>query len=696
MQQADSNFVFNARPTLRDASKTPPSAPVELFKILAELKTPTGAGAPWWAAKFAFGLAFLAAGGIISALVRFTIISTTPAFTLQAVLSGIALTVLGIPLARGSLTKAPTARMAPDWTKFPAILAALAAFALAFVSLAHDGANSVVTTTLISFPPVALTMLCLLNALADADEGIYADPALTALRVQNADKNVQDRIASVPTDSLKIGDVFSVRAGEKIPRDGVVLRGTTGVDESALTGDSRPRLKERGESVVGGSLNRDGDILVQVTSDRSEDTLERLIASTERTLASKPTTCRQMDLVSKTGIVFSLVLAALAFAVSILLRGAEPLAAALPALAAFLSVPLVAGKSCRDAFVRLVTTARIKGIVFSRGTDIESLARVNSVFFNKTGTLTRGDFTFSQVFIESGTNQGELLYSLFSIEQNLSHPLAKAMETHPWFIEMPAQPVRDVRVSPGLGVSAIVCPRGGADPYLAAAGNLRFVKRMRFFVSRDMKAKMDDLEEMGETAILVGYDRQVHGILSFSDTLRKGVRGTLRSLQRLGLETALITGDTEKTVTHLTGTLGIKKIHSRCTPEEKSAKIAKERENGAKVAVVDCDQADNSALKAADISLSLDTGTDIAGCQADILLLGPDFTLLRWLFTACRRFDRTTRMFGWGGMGLAALLAAFALAGLVPPQLTAMVSLGWSALSLRASRLTEAETKFRL
>lgn len=685
MQQADSNLIFDASRAFEEAEECAFFPSAEIFKILTEFKSPSDTASSWWTVKFAFGLLFFATNGIAAALTRFALIPATPAFTVQAAVSGIALAFLGIPLIRGLTSKTVILRTRPNWTKLPALLTAFLSFALAFVSLTRNGANSSITLMLISFAPVSLTMLSLLNALSDAG-GMTSDPALTTLRVETAYQSVQDRILPVPTDSLKLGDVFSVRAGEKIPRDGTVLRGTTGVDESALTGDPRPRLKERGEPVVGGSLNRDGDILVQVTNVRSEDTLERLIAKTEHTLASPPTACRQMDLVSKTGLALSFALATLAFACAFFLRGMDPLAASLPAMAALLASPLSAGKSCRDGFIKLIAAARAKGIVFSGGTDVESLARVNSVFFNKTGTLTRGDFTFSQVFIESGTNQGELLYSLFSIEQDLSHPLAKAMETHPWYIEMPAQPVRDVRVSPGLGVSAIVCPRGGADPYLAAAGNLRFVKRMRFFVSRDMKAKMDDLEEMGETAILVGYDRQVHGILSFSDTLRKGVRSTLRSLQRLGLETALITGDTEKTVTHLTGTLGIKKIHSRCTPEEKSAKIAKERESGAKVAVVDSDRDDNSALKAADISLSLDTGTAIAGHQANILLLGPDFTLIRWLFTACRRFDRAARIFGWGGTGLGVILAAAAIAACLPPHVSVIASLGWSALSLRASQ----------
>lgn len=685
MQQADSNFVFDARSARPDVCESSAVQPTEIFKTLAEFKAPESFPARWWTVKFAAGLALVTVATLIIALNRFTSGSAVPFFAAHVAVSGLALAILGIPLTRALTARTAVSRF--DWTKLPALSAAWISFFASFAAFSLYGPGSAVTMALASLPSAALAMLCLINAFETGGETASPLDSLTSLRVETAFKCVQERVEAVPTDSLKVGDVFSVRAGEKIPRDGVVLRGTTSVDKSALTGDSRPMLKERGETVVGGSLNRDGDILVQVAQERASDTLERLIQKTGHTLSTSPSACKRAGLASKAGVTLSLGLAAAAFAYATVIGGAAPLAALVPALAGLLAVPLASAYACSGAFTRLIAAARAKGIVFSAGTDVEKLARVNSVFFNKTGTLSLGDFTFSQIFIESGTNQGELLYSLFSIEQDLSHPLAKAMETHPWYIEMPAQPVRDVQIRPGLGVSAMVCPRGGAEPYLAAAGNLRFVKRMRFFVSRDMKAKMDDLEEMGETVILVGYDRQVRGILSFSDTLRKGVRDTLRKLQRLGLETALITGDTEKTVTHLTGTLGIKKIHSRCTPEEKSAKIAKERENGAHVAVVDSDQEDGSALKAADISLSLDTGTDISGCQADVLLLGPDFRLLGWLFTACRRFDRLERVYGSGGFALAAVLGVAAVTGWLPPQAVAIASLGFSALAARAAHV---------
>lgn len=584
-----------------------------------------------WAAKSASGLLLFVLYWGLFLLIPSAALTT--AMTLVFCL--LAQITLGIPFYR---TLAAKVRTHSELLPLALAIAAATVGGITAFVLDQNG-NATIATTLLHLPITLLPLgVFLLSEYATATDFDGVTPPLESLRVAQAMRVLADREESVSTETLKSGDLILIRAGERIPRDGTVVKGTTSVDESEITGDFRPLLKEGGKTVVGGSINRDGDIVVAVSQNQTDDVLERLIALAKKTETNAPDSVAGMAKFAKAAPVISVFIAAACFSF-FWNSGTAVFTALATAIAVLCAMPAVIGSTGRIAYERLLDAAGERGIAFANSGAVATLAEVGAIFFNKTGTLSRGDFTFSQGYIEPGTNQGDLFGALFSLERDLDHPLARAMATHPWFIEIPRHPVNDAQFHAGLGVSGTVEPRG-EHPYLAAAGNLRFVKRMRFFVSREMRAKMDDLEEIGETVILCGYKRQVRGILSFSDTLRPGVRSTLRRIQKLGVEAAMLTGDTEKTVTHLTGTLGIKKIYSRCTPEEKASKITRERESGLKVAVVDCDLHNNPALDAANVSLSLDTGAMIPAHPVDILILGPDFSLIHWLLAATRRFRK--------------------------------------------------------
>lgn len=436
----------------------------------------------------------------------------------------------------------------------------------------------------------------------------------------------------VTTSSLKCGDQVLIKAGDTIPRDGVIIQGMSSVDQSPLTGVTRPSFKSPGETVYASTINRDSDILIEITGKLENNIINQLHTIRKNSLETRPHAEKKLHHYQQS--LFWICLSLTAGFVFYRYFGVgqplnESLAWAVPLL--FLA-PLTMPVLYQILFTHTFNSSFIHRQIPRKASNLETLARVGSVFFNKTGTLTKGKFVYSQAYIERGTNMGEFLSALFSLELVSNHPLAYAVETHPWHQEIQTVPVRGFQNHVGLGVCGHVRLPGRKYECFAAAGNLRFVKRHRCNISRDMKSKADELEEMGETVVLVAFDRQVRGLMSFSDLLRKDIGKVLRRLQKLGIETSLITGDTENTVTHVIGKLGIKKVYSRCTPAEKAARIEKERENGVAVAMVARDLDNLEALEKSDLSISFDTGIYFPEHQTDILILGRDINHLSSLF----------------------------------------------------------------
>lgn len=434
------------------------------------------------------------------------------------------------------------------------------------------------------------------------------------------------------TSSLKCGDQVLIKAGDTIPRDGVIIQGMSSLDESPLTGVTRPSFKSPGETVYASTINRDSDILIEITGKPDENIINQLYNVRKTSLETRPPAEKKLQKYQQTLFWICLMLAAGLVSYRYFWSNqplSESLAWSIPIL--FLA-PLTMSVLYQILFSHTFNSSFIHRQIPRKASHLETLSRVGSVFFNKTGTLTKGQFVYSQAYIERGTNMGEFLSALFSLELLSDHPLAYAVETHPWHQEIQTVPVRGFQNHVGLGICGHVRLPGRKYECFSAAGNLRFVKRHRCNISRDMKSKADELEEMGETVILVAFDRQVRGLMSFSDLLRKDIGKVLRRLQKLGIETSLITGDTENTVTHVIGKLGIKKVYSRCTPAEKAARIEKERENGTAVAMVARDLDNLEALEKSDLSISFDAGVYFPHHQTDILILGRDINHLSSLF----------------------------------------------------------------
>jgi cation transport ATPase len=448
---------------------------------------------------------------------------------------------------------------------------------------------------------------------------------------------------STPLAKLLKGDCVKVPAGDVIPQDGVIISGTTSIDPTPITGEGKPVLKTTGDRVVGGTINRDSEIAIEISCNPSESVLETIISYIQNTKSSKFPIYKKFTWFV---FVFSLIgfissVGALYFYLNYLLL---PLDTAISlALSIFLSFSFFSLSTSILITTNIFRSNAIsKGILFKDIKSLKTLDNLDVLFLDKTGTLTQGHYQYSQYFLELGTNQGQLLTTFFSLAENSQHPLAEAMETHPWYPEIRKCPVDDIRSQAGLGMSGYIKPKGKRG-YFAAMGNLRYLKRMQMSVSREMKNKIDDLESMGETVLLCGYDRQVCGVFSFADALRPNLKKSLKEIQQNSIELVIITGHSEDALLPIVNDLNIKKVYSRCTPEEKASKIEKEVKEGNKVGFVG-GVYDTVPFEKANLNFTIDTGTDISNQKADIFIMGSNIELLAWLISNTKKLSKRIRI----------------------------------------------------
>jgi len=539
---------------------------------------------------------------------------------------------LGLPLYWHVLTKPKQ-----NSGKLPLALASLLAYGFTLYQL-----NQGIDSQLYFTASIIIYIATLLTYLEYRSIDITSQPLVKVKKwgSDQAFKKVGRQFEVVATSTLKKGDIVKIKAGEMIPQDGIIVSGTTSVDESSLTGGFKPLLKEKGDFVVGFTINRDSEITIELTKDQAETIYAKMIYYLDKICHGHPPIYKKLEIYSQSVTFIGILTALIVFYYQFILSSIPlPVAfrIALTTLISFSAFSLTpTAIMATHNFLGLMIR---RGILIKKGKYIELLGRLKTLYFDKTGTLTKGDFEYSESFIEMGTNQGKFLSTIFSLESQSNHPFSEAIETHPWFNEIPKHEVKDFKIHPGLGVCATIQPKA-KNGFFAAVGNLRFLKRMQMFITRDMKYKMDDLETIGETVLLCGYDRHVIGLISFSDTLRPHVTETLKAIQKLKIEPAIITGDSEEAITHLAEELEIKKIYARCTPEEKAAKIGREINLGNLTGFVG-NQRDEVAFTKADISISTDTGSDILNQNANVVIMGSDFRLLSWLLQKSKAYVQT-------------------------------------------------------
>ncbi|MDE2166325.1 MAG: cation-translocating P-type ATPase [Alphaproteobacteria bacterium] len=434
-----------------------------------------------------------------------------------------------------------------------------------------------------------------------------------------------EREVEVPVGEVHIGDLVRIRPGERVPVDGTVVSGHSGVDQSFVTGEPVPIEKRENDAVIGGSINGTGTLLVRVTAVGEESFLHRVVRQVEDARALKPGILHLVDRILRVYTPIVLLIALLAFvgwmSGSFFVTGQPDLGRAVFAALSVLVMgyPCAVGISAPLSIVQGAGEAADQGILMRTGEAFQTYRLVKQIVLDKTGTLTEGKPIVRE--IEAlGTNDNELLAIAAAAETSSEHPLADAIVKAAFERKSVPPEVETFEAIPGKGVVAHI------DGQEVLVGSPRFLEERLV----DLKAVADRiacLEEKGRTVIAVARDALALGLVAIGDTLKPDAIETVAALRKAGLRTVLVTGDNERAARRVARELGIDEVHAGILPGAK-ADIVRALQKQGKVAMVGDGINDAPALMQADVGIAMGSGTDIAIESADIILLGKKLKLI--------------------------------------------------------------------
>jgi len=482
----------------------------------------------------------------------------------------------------------------------------------------------------------------------------------------------------LPIEEVKVGDVVRIRPGERIPADGTVVSGRSGVDQSLVTGESLPIEKSEGNSVIGGSINGTGALLVKITAIGEGSFLNQVIGQVEDARALKPGILHLVDRVLRVYTPAVLLIAALSvvgwLAGSWLGTGQIDVERAVFAGLSVLVMgyPCAVGISAPLSIVRGAGQAAERGILMRTGEAFQGFRLVKQIVLDKTGTLTEGRPIVREIEAVD-VSVRELLAVAAAAEASSEHPLAKAMVKAAFEHGATPPDVASFEAIPGQGVVAKI---GSAE---VLVGNPRFFVDRNIDLTR-LRKGIETLQAAGRTVIGVARDGRALGVVALGDTLRPDAASAIAALRAAGLKLILVTGDNERAARRVGRDLGIEEVHAGVLPQDK-AMIVRELQAHARVAMVGDGINDAPALMQADIGIAMGGGTDIAIEAADIIILSNRLDALPVARDISRRsygkmVENVTLAFLFNGIGI-----PLAATGLIHP-IWAMVAMAVSVTAI--------------
>ncbi|MBS2012496.1 MAG: copper-translocating P-type ATPase [Deltaproteobacteria bacterium] len=469
--------------------------------------------------------------------------------------------------------------------------------------------------------------------LSDAVRGLVALQPPIAHRLHDDDEE------DVPAASLAPEDLVVVRPGERAPADGEIVRGTAALDESMLTGESLPVDKAVGDKVYGGTLNQSGAFTLRVSTTGERTTLSRIVEAVEQAQGSKAPIARLADTVSAVFVPIVLGLAAVTFVVWALLDpSAQGIAVAVERFVAVLVIacPCALGLATPAAVAVATGRGAELGILVKGGAALEAASRVDRVLLDKTGTLTEGKATLTDVVDVTGEGEDALLALVASTERISEHPVARAVVEAAARRAIPLADADDFRSVAGQGVEGVVLGRRvriGTPKWLEAGGT----------ATGDLEAEAERLATRGRTPFFVAIDGRLAGLVAVSDPASFHARVALGELRAMSIETSMVTGDRERTARAIARELGIDDVIAEVRPEGKARIVLQHRAAGHVVAMVGDGVNDAPALAAAHVGMAVGSGADVAVAAADIALVRGGIAALPTALRLGRATLRTIR-----------------------------------------------------
>ena len=469
--------------------------------------------------------------------------------------------------------------------------------------------------------PTLITIGKMLEAMSkgkttDALKGLIRMSPQTAVMV-TFDQEGRESEKEVPIDEVETGDIVAVRPGESIPVDGVIIEGSTAVNESALTGESIPVDKEEGDTVSQATMNQSGYIRVRASRVGEDTTLSQIIKTVSDAAATKAPIARIADKVA--GVFVPVVMGiALVTLAGWMIAGREfgfAIARAISVLV--ISCPCALGLATPVAIMAGNGKGARNGILYKTAASLESLGRTQIIALDKTGTITKGEPRVTDIIPLDGMQHVDFLKIAAALESRSEHPLAKAVTSAAEGTALPE--VRDFTALPGSGIQAL-----GPDGEKLLAGSMKFIKK-HVKITEDIKVRADELSNEGKTPLFFAKDSDLLGIIAVADTIKEDSGEAISQMKKMGIHVVMITGDNQRTAAAVASKAGVDRVFAGVLPGGKAGIIEKLRTAG-KVAMVGDGINDAPALTAADTGIAIGAGADVAIDAADVVVMKSTLT----------------------------------------------------------------------
>lgn len=423
---------------------------------------------------------------------------------------------------------------------------------------------------------------------------------------------------TVPAKEVKKGDIFVVRPGENIPVDGIVIKGESAVDESALTGESIPVDKAQGDGVCAGTINTSGFIECEATKVGEDTTLSNIIRLVSDAAATKAPIAKVADKVSGIFVPTVITIALITIVVWLICGQTVGFALARGISVLVISCPCALGLATPVAIMVGSGVGAKNGILFKTAVSLEETGKAKIVALDKTGTITKGEPKVTDIIPNDGISEHELLSYAYSLEIKSEHPLAKAIVMYAESSNAKADELSGFEALPGNGLKVNY---NGKTLY---GGSLSFISKISD-VSKDIMQKADELSNAGKTPLLFSLDQKLLGIIAVADTIKEESSEAVSQLKNMGIKVVMLTGDNEKTARRIGDEAGVDEVVAGVLPDEKEGVIKRLKENG-KVIMVGDGINDAPALTSADIGIAIGAGADVAIDAADVVLMKSELT----------------------------------------------------------------------
>lgn len=424
---------------------------------------------------------------------------------------------------------------------------------------------------------------------------------------------IDGKETEVPIEQVKKGDVFVVRPGENVPVDGVVIEGSSAVNESALTGESIPVDKDIGDIVSAATINQSGFIRCEATRIGEDTTLSQIIKMVSDAAATKASIAKIADKVSGVFVPVVIVIAAITAIVWLLCGQSIGFSLARAISVLVISCPCALGLATPVAIMVGNGVGAKNGILYKTAVSLETVGRIQTVVLDKTGTITKGEPAVTDILSFNNLSEIDLLRTAFSLECKSEHPLARAINLRADEYNLTPCNVSNFKTLPGNGLMAVF---NGENLY---GGNLNFISQ-HTNVSDEIKARSEKLADEGKTPLYFCKGNTLLGIIAVADIIKEDSAKAVSELKNMGIKVVMLTGDNERTAKTVGKKAGVDEVIAGVLPEGKEKNIRRLKQSG-RVAMVGDGINDAPALTAADLGIAIGAGTDVAIDAADVVLM---------------------------------------------------------------------------